>query len=59
MDLTTWRHYLAALEQREELAGCLEGTPEEQQLKTVQAAINSWEKKHQVGDYVTKPPRRK
>lgn len=35
--------YQAALQRREDLAGCLEDTPEERELIAVQLAIEVWE----------------
>lgn len=44
--IKSWREFMDALERREALAGCLEGSPEEQELIALQAAIESWQTRH-------------
>lgn len=46
MKLKTEDDYKTALERLAELAGCLEDTPEEHELVTLQLAVEVWESKH-------------
>jgi len=41
--------YQAAMQRREDLAGCLEDTPEERELIAVQLAIDVWETRMRMG----------
>lgn len=41
--------YQAALQRREDLAGCLEDTPEEREMIAVQLAIDVWETRMRMG----------
>lgn len=49
MKIKTEAEYEAAQERLAELAGCLEDTPEEHELVTLELAVAVWESKRRIG----------